>query len=203
MQRKKQQTCLEQERSRPEPCAHREESEMHAPFTNYTRSLYYRDGRVSEKLVLRSDRRKLLAAPTTRVRRGAPLRGGREKKGLKVAVVRHMGASASGRVQAGRPLPRSQPQPQPRPVPNPNPVCCFPQFIFIFIFINFFWRSHISKKRLLVCTPKFSVMNFRILWSTKPNSTEIHRNIYLYFPMIIELSVKSYGVFKVFLPNLS
>ena len=77
---------------------------MRAPFANYTRSLYYRDGRVSEKLVLRSDGRKLLAASTTRVRRGAPLRQGREKKGLKVAAVRHMGASASAQVRAGRPL---------------------------------------------------------------------------------------------------
>ena len=182
---------------------------MHAPVANYTKSLYYRDGRVSEKLVLRKDMRKLLATSTTRVQRGAPLTGGREKKDLKVAAVRHMGASVSARMRAGRPLPRPQPRPRlrlrprPRPVPTSNPVCCFPQFIFIFIFINFFWRSHISKKRLLVCTPKFSVMNFRILWSTKPNSTEIHRNIYLYFPVIIELSVKSYGVFKVFLPNLS
>ena len=87
MQRKKQQTCLEQERSRPEPCAHREESEMRAPVANYTRSLYYRDGRVSEKLVLRKERRKLHGASTRRVQRGAPLRGGREKKGLKVAAV--------------------------------------------------------------------------------------------------------------------
>ena len=101
MQRKKRQTCLEQERSRPEPCAHREESEMRASVANYTRNLYYRDGRVLEKLVLRSDKRKLLVALTTRVRRDAPLRGGREKKGLKVVAVRHMGASMSARVRAG------------------------------------------------------------------------------------------------------
>ena len=74
--------------------------------------------------------------------------------------------------------------------------------VLIFSFFLFL-RSHISKKKLLLCMPKFSVMNFRILWSTKPNSTEIRRNINLYFPVIIELSVKSYGVFKVFLPNLS
>ena len=37
----------------------------------------------------------------------------------------------------------------------------------------------------------------------QPNSNEIHRNIYLYFRVLIELSVKSYRVFKVFSPNLS
>ena len=53
--------------------------------------------------MLRSERRKLRTASTTGERRGAPLRGGREKKGLKVAVVRDMGASAPARVRAGRP----------------------------------------------------------------------------------------------------
>ena len=49
----------------------------------------------------------------------------------------------------------------------------------------FFLSSDISKKRLLLCMPKFSIINFRILWSTKSNSTEIRRNINLYFPVII------------------
>ena len=106
-------------------------------------------------------------------------------------------------IRAGRAIPAATSTLTPTPTrPDPEPgLLIFP--LFLFYFILFFGRSHRNKKRLFLWTPKFSVMNFRILWSTKPNSTKIHRNIYLYFPVIIELSVESYGLFKVFLPNLS
>ena len=158
-------------------------------------------------------------ASTTSARRGAPLRGGREKKSFKVAVEEDKGATAPARAWIGRPLPRPSPRPRPRPRPvqtreptrpDPDPDLSQPRTRFAdfpffkkFFFTFFFLRSHRSKKRVLLWTPKFSVMNFKILWSTKSNSTQIHRNIYLYFPVIIELSVKSYGLFIVFSPNLS
>ena len=125
---------------------------MHAPVANYTGHLEYRGGRVSEKVVLRSERRKLRTASTTGERRGVPLRGGQEKKGLKVAVVRDMGASAPARVRASRPLPRPQPRPRPVPTPTPTPtptrpdpvpsrprirICCF--FFFPFLLKTFFF----------------------------------------------------------------
>ena len=47
-------TCLIQERSSPEPCAHRKELEMRARIANYTANVYYRDVRVSERRVLRA-----------------------------------------------------------------------------------------------------------------------------------------------------
>ena len=51
-----------------------------------------------------------MAASTTRRRRGAPLRGGREKKGFKVAALEYKGGqSAYAWAVAGRPLLRPTP----------------------------------------------------------------------------------------------
>ena len=64
------------------------------------------------------------------------------------------------RAGVGRPIPAMTPT---RPDPKPG-LLISPLFIFYF-FTLFFLRSHRSKKRLFLWTPKFSVMNFRILWS--------------------------------------
>ena len=44
--------------------------------------------------------------------------------------------------------------------PDPEPDLLISPIFFIFFYFNFFFRSHISKNRLLLCTLKFSVMNF-------------------------------------------
>ena len=47
---------------------------------------------------------KVRAVLTRGARRGAPLRGGQEKKSFKVAAVEDKGATAPARARAGRPL---------------------------------------------------------------------------------------------------
>ena len=108
-------TCLKQEHSSLEPCAHRKELEMRAPIANYTANVYYKDVRVSERRVMKA----AIAESTSNVNNKSTTRSATERR----AGEKEIQSGGGGRygchcIRAGK----GQPTPAATPTPTPTPI---------------------------------------------------------------------------------